>query len=91
MSQVLILGLQLWDAFINTDNNFKVIYYTTGHKLAAIISWRSYLVEFELKPQNVAEGERLTHVGLDERQKELILVWTILVYLQNYVQHAIGV
>lgn len=51
----------------------------------------SHLVELELEAQDVAEGERLAHVRLDERREELVLVGAILIHLQDYVQNAIGV
>ena len=54
-------------------------------------SGNSHLVEFELKAQDVAKSEWLTHVGLDERQEELILVRSTLVHLQDDVQNTIRV
>lgn len=39
----------------------------------------------------MAKGERLTHVGLDERQKEFILIRSTLVHLQDYVQNTIRI
>lgn len=39
----------------------------------------------------MAKRERLTHVGLNQRQEELVLVSSALVHLQDYVQHAIWV
>lgn len=39
----------------------------------------------------MAEGERLTHVGFDESQEELVLITSTLVNLQDYVQHTIGI
>lgn len=51
----------------------------------------SYLVELEFKSQDVAKCERFTHVRLDERQEELILVRSTLINLQDYVQNTIWV
>lgn len=39
----------------------------------------------------MAEGEWLTHVGLDERQKELILIRSTLVHLQDDVQYPVRI
>lgn len=39
----------------------------------------------------MAKCERFTHVGLNQRQEELVLVSSALVHLQDYVQHAIWV
>lgn len=51
----------------------------------------SHLVEFKFKTEDVAEGERFTHVGLDERQKELILVRPTLIDLQDDVQNPVWI
>lgn len=51
----------------------------------------SYLVEFEFKAKYVAKRERFTHVGLNQRQEELVLISSALVHLQDYVQHAVWV
>lgn len=51
----------------------------------------SHLVEFELKAKDVAEGEWLTHVGFDERQKELILVRSTLIHLQDDIQNPVWI
>lgn len=51
----------------------------------------SHLVEFELESQDVAEGERLTHVRLDERQEEVILVRSTLIHLQDDVQNPVRI
>lgn len=51
----------------------------------------SHLVEFELKTQDVAEGEWLTHVRLDERQKEVILIRSTLIHLQDDVQNPVWI
>lgn len=56
-----------------------------------ILERSSYLVEFKLKAQYVTQGERFTHVGLDEGQEEFILVRSTLVHLQDYVQNTIRV
>lgn len=50
-----------------------------------------HLVELKLEAQDVAESLRLAHVGLNERQEELVLVGPALVHLQDDVQHAVGV
>lgn len=55
------------------------------------LSLNSHLVEFELKSQDVAKGEWLTHVGLDERQEKLILVRSALIHLQDYVQNTVRI
>lgn len=41
----------------------------------------TYLVELELEAQHVAEGLVLTHVGLDKRDEELIVIRAALVHL----------
>lgn len=51
----------------------------------------THLVELELKAQYMAEGDWLTHVGLDEGQKELILFRPALIHLQDDVQNPIRV
>lgn len=51
----------------------------------------SHLVEFELKTEDVAEGEWLTHVRLDEREEELILVRPTLIHLQDDVQNPVWI
>lgn len=51
----------------------------------------SYLVEFEFKAKYVAKRERFTHVGLNQRQEELVLISSALVHLQDYVQHTVWV
>lgn len=48
-------------------------------------------MEFELETKDVAQGLVLTHVWLDQRDEELVLVWTALVHFQNYVQHTVWV
>lgn len=52
---------------------------------------RPHLMEFELEAQDVAQGLVLTHVRLDQRDEELVLVRTALVHFQNDVQHAVRV
>lgn len=59
-------------------------------KLSVRLSF-SHLVEFELKTEDVAEGEWLTHVGLDERQEEVILVRPTLINLQDDVQNPVWI
>ena len=68
-----------------------------GHKLP-VRTWTpleqqgvQYLVELELEAQHVAEGERFTHVGLDEGEEEVVLVRAPLIHFQDDVQHAVGV
>lgn len=48
-------------------------------------------MELELEAEDVAQGLLLTHVRLDQRDEELVLVRTALVHFQNDVQHAIRV
>lgn len=67
------------------SNIFKLSSHLTTH------FGYSHLVEFELKAKDVAEGEWLTHVGLDERQKELILIRSTLVHLQDDVQYPVRI
>lgn len=52
---------------------------------------QAHLVEFELEAQDVAQRLVLTHVRLDQRDEELVLVRTALVHFQNDVQHAVWV
>lgn len=51
----------------------------------------AHLVEFELKTKDVAEGEWLTHVRLDEGEEELILVRPTLIHLQDDVQDPVWI
>lgn len=51
----------------------------------------SYLVEFKFKAKYVAKCERFTHVGLNQREEELVLISSALIHLQDYVQHAVWV
>ena len=67
-----------------------------GHKLPVRMhtlrtAGGPYLVELELEAQHVAEGERFTHVGLDEGEEEVVLVRAALIHLQDDVQHAVRV
>lgn len=48
-------------------------------------------MELELEAEDVAQGLVLAHVGLYERNEELVLVWTTFVHLQNDVQHSVRV
>lgn len=59
-------------------------------KLTVRLSF-SHLVEFELKTEDVAEGEWLAHVRLDEREKELVLVRSTLIHLQDDVQNPVWI
>lgn len=52
---------------------------------------QGHLMEFELEAEDVAQGLVLTHVRLDQRDEELVLVWTALVHFQNDVQHTVRV
>lgn len=61
-----------------------------GFKLT-VHQFVSHLVEFELESQDVAEGERLTHVRLDEREEEVILVGSTLIHLQDDVQNPVRI
>lgn len=72
------------------NKTFQVIKLLNKFKLT-VHQCLSYLVEFELKTEDVAEGERLTHVRLDEREEELILVRSTLIHLQDDVQNPVWI
>lgn len=52
----------------------------TGSCLQTMSLLQTYLMEFELEAEDVAQGLVLTHVRLDQRDKELVLVGTALIH-----------